>query len=150
VHDAATGGHPVHLARPDGDEGAETVAMGDLAVEQIGHSGEPDMRVRPHVDASAGAKLSGSHLVEKHKRPDHAPLRRWKRASHFKVTEVGGARHDHALQRVAGLAVARGRILAWKEAHGRSIPLLMPNSSWASHNSIANHDGNATINRRGN
>ncbi len=38
-----------------GMRGAETVAMHDLAVEQIGDGGKPDMRVRPNVDALAGA-----------------------------------------------------------------------------------------------
>ncbi len=38
-----------------GMRGAEAVAMHDLAVEQIGDGGEADMRMRPHVDAVAGA-----------------------------------------------------------------------------------------------
>jgi len=49
----APGGHPVHLARRDGDLGADAIAMGDLAVEQVGDGGEADMRVRPDVDAGA-------------------------------------------------------------------------------------------------
>ena len=59
MHDAAAGGHPVDLAGPDRHGGAEAVAVHDLAVEQVGHGGEPDMRMRPHVDALAALNSAG-------------------------------------------------------------------------------------------
>ena len=92
--------------------------MRDLAVEQIGDGGKPDMRMRPHIDAGAGAKLDRPHFVEKHEGPDHAPLRRRQRAPDFEIAEIGGARHDHLVDRIAAQAVARCRVVSWKKAHG--------------------------------
>ena len=75
-------------------------------------------------------------------------LRRRQRAAHLEVAEIGGARHDHALQRVAGLAVAGGRVLAWKEAHAQSVPRFMPNRRWAVSQFTPNHDCNAMTDPR--
>ena len=72
MHDAASGRHPVDFARPDRHRGAEAVAMHDLAVEKIGHGGEPDMRMRANVEPVAGAKFRRPEMVEKDERPDHA------------------------------------------------------------------------------
>src|SRR5258706_134389 len=66
---AAPSGHPVHVAGHDGERAAEAVAMHDLAVEQIGDGGEPDMRMRAYVDALAGAKLRRTHVIEEDERP---------------------------------------------------------------------------------
>ena len=51
--------------------------MHDLAVEQIGHGREPDMRVRPHIHIAryAGRKIHGAHMVEENERADHPLLR---------------------------------------------------------------------------
>ena len=54
VNDAAPRGHPVDLAGLDGLHGAKTVSMNDRPGEQIGHRGQTDMRMGPHVDARAG------------------------------------------------------------------------------------------------
>ena len=86
--------------------------MHDLAVEEVGHGGEPDMRMRAHVDALAEEELGRPHLVEEDERPDHLPLRRRQRAAHLEAAEIAGARHDHGLDRIAGGAVARLRIIA--------------------------------------
>ena len=64
MHDAAPGRHPVYFTRPDRHGGAETVAVHDLAVEQIGDSGEPDMRMRAHVESVAGAEFRRPEMVE--------------------------------------------------------------------------------------
>ena len=45
----------------------------DLALEQVGHGGEPDVRVRAHVDALPEQELGRPHLVEEDERPDHLP-----------------------------------------------------------------------------
>ena len=58
MDDAAARRHQVHVAGRDHHFGAERVAVPDLAVEEIGDGGEPDMRMRPHVDAPA--RPSGS------------------------------------------------------------------------------------------
>ena len=55
-----------------GMRGAEAVAMHDLAVEQVGDGGEPDVRVRPHVDAVAGLEHRSAQVIEEDERPDHA------------------------------------------------------------------------------
>src|ERR1043166_9931953 len=76
MSDAAPGLHPVHVARLDGRERAEAVAVHDLAVEQITHRGEPDVRVRAYVEARARAEPGRAEMIEEEKRPDHAPPRR--------------------------------------------------------------------------
>jgi hypothetical protein len=50
--------------------------MHDLAFEQIRDRGEPYVRMRAHVDAMARRKYRGTHVVQEHEWPDHAPLRR--------------------------------------------------------------------------
>src|SRR5437879_155531 len=47
--DAAPGRHPIDFTRADGLFGTQTVAVHDLAVEQIGDGGKADMRVRAYV-----------------------------------------------------------------------------------------------------
>ncbi len=101
VHDASARSHPVHLARTDRDEGTETVPVRNLAVKQIRDGREPDMRMRPHVDAGPGAESRRPHLIQEDERTDHAPLRRRQRAADLEIPEIGGARHDHTLQRIA-------------------------------------------------
>lgn len=50
--------------------------MQDVAAEEIGDSGEADMRVRPHVEALAGNELAGAHLIEEDEWADHLPFAR--------------------------------------------------------------------------
>src|SRR5579885_1525261 len=118
MHDAAPGGHPVDLAGADGDRGAERIAVHDLAVEQVADGGEPDMRMRPHVEALAAAEFGRPEMVEEDERPDHARARgRQGAADGEAVAEVGGTRHDDVRQRVAGIGVARRGVLAGEKAH---------------------------------
>ena len=91
--------------------------MLDFAVEQIGDGRKPDMRMRAHIDADAGLEFRRAHMVEKDEGADHAPLRRRQRAADFEAAEIGRARHDHALDRVALKGVAGLGILAGEKAH---------------------------------
>ena len=43
--------------------------MQDGAVEQIGHGGKTNVRVRPHIMVVASLYLQRSEMVKKHKRP---------------------------------------------------------------------------------
>ena len=114
------GDHPVHRAGMDDLVGAEAVAVLELALEEVGDGGEPDVRVRPHVDALAGDELRRPGLVEEDERPDHLPLRRRQRAAHLEAAEVAGARHDQRLDGVDGVAGRAGRVEAGVPAHARS------------------------------
>jgi hypothetical protein len=49
VDDAATRRHPVNVARTNGLIGAKAILVNDLALEQIRHGGEPDVRMRTDV-----------------------------------------------------------------------------------------------------
>ena len=89
-----------------GTRGAEAVAVHDLAVEQEGDGGEPDMRMRPHVDALAAAELRRPEMVEEDERADHAPLAVGQRAAHREAAEIDAARNDHQFDGVAGRRVA--------------------------------------------
>src|SRR5690606_29289456 len=71
VHDAAAGGHPVHLAGLDGLHAAQAVAVQDLPFEEVGDGREPDVRMRADVETLAGREDRRAHLVEEHERPDH-------------------------------------------------------------------------------
>ena len=42
------------------------------ALEQIGHGREPDMGMRPHVDALARREIRRAEIVEEHERADGA------------------------------------------------------------------------------
>src|SRR4051794_36033004 len=74
MHDPAAGSHPVDGTRFDGLLGAETVAVQDLPLKQIGNSGEIDVRVRTHIDTLIGEELGRAHLVEENERTDHLAL----------------------------------------------------------------------------
>ena len=80
--------------------------MHDLAVEQEGDGGEPDMGMRPHVDALAGAELGRPEMVEEDERPDQAPLGVRERAAHREMADIDAARHHHEVDGVGGLRVA--------------------------------------------
>ena len=91
--------------------------MHDLAIEQVGDGGEPDVRMRAHVDAGADEKLGGAHLVEEDEGADHLAACRGQRTAHREAAEVAGARHDDLLEGVAGAMVARLRIFGRGPAH---------------------------------
>ena len=83
--------------------------MQDLALEQIGDRGEPDMRMRPHVEALAQDELGRPHLVPEDEGTHHLPPRRGQGPAHLEPAQVAGARHDHGLDQVGrGLASHRG------------------------------------------
>src|SRR3954465_9002898 len=92
--------------------------MHTFAVEQVRDRRQADVRMRPHVHASAEQELGRAHLVEEDKRPDHlAPLGR-ERATHLEAAEVAGTRHAHRLDGVAREPVAGPWVVAGLPAHG--------------------------------
>src|SRR5262249_57294018 len=100
--DALSSRHQIHRAGRDLLNVTFTVTMHDAAVEQIGHGGEPDMRMRPHVHALAGDELHRAEMIEEDEWTDHLPLAMRQRAPYGKaVAEVAGARHDDQGERVA-------------------------------------------------
>jgi hypothetical protein len=54
MHDPAARNHPVDRTRLDRLDRPQTVAVKDLAVEEIGHGSETDMRMRTHIEARSG------------------------------------------------------------------------------------------------
>ena len=117
MHDAAPGGHPVDRARMDRGFYAEIVAVDDFAVIEVGQGGQPDMRMRPHVEPVAALELGRAEMIEKDERPDRPPAAVRQRAAHRKAIQINAARHHHGFERIAGITVARGRILARKKTH---------------------------------
>jgi hypothetical protein len=101
VRDAASGGHPVNRAGLDGLHAAEAVPVNDGALEQIGHGGKTDVRMRSDVDPETRRQLSRSHLVEENERTDIAPLRRRQYPADFKSSDVARPRHHDSFQRPA-------------------------------------------------
>jgi hypothetical protein len=88
VHNAAAGRHPVDGAGLDHLVRAQTVAVIDLAFEEIGDGGEVDMRMRPHVHPLARREHGRPHVIEEHERPDHSPPRARQDAAHGKAADV--------------------------------------------------------------
>src|SRR6185312_11104373 len=84
--------------------------MADRAIEQPGHRGQPDMRMRPHVHALARTEFRRSPVVEEHPWPDVPRLQYPQQATHGEtVAEVvqlafdqGGMRFHHVLLVVSG------------------------------------------------
>jgi hypothetical protein len=70
VHDAAAGRHPVDGARFDALVGAQAVAVIHRALKQIGHGGQADMRVRPHVVIGIGRHIDRAEMVEENEGAD--------------------------------------------------------------------------------
>ena len=116
--DAAARGHPVDVARDDRLVRAEAVAVQDLALEQVGHGGEADVRVRPHVEPLPGQELARPHLVEEDEGPDHLPLLRGQGAADLEAAEVVGAGQEHQFQ--AARRRGAGGIFGRLPAHPRS------------------------------
>ena len=116
--DAAAGGHPVHVARPDLLQAADAVAMDDRAVGQVGHRREPDMRVRADVELLRDELLARPERVEEDERPDHLPFRRRQHAPDGEAADVAGARQDLHLDEVGGAGIAEGGVGRGQRAHG--------------------------------
>ena len=103
---------------------ALAVAVHDVAVEQVGHGGEPDMRVRAHVHALAGDELHRAHLVEEDERPDHLPAPVRQRAADVEaVAKVAHPRHDDEFERVAGRACRQARGLCRASSSWNCLPV---------------------------
>src|SRR4029077_2026229 len=101
----------------------------DFAVEQVGDGGEPDMRVRPHVDAVAGLEHRRAEMVEKDERADHARAARRQRAMHLEAAEIDRAWHDHLRDSVARLGIAEARVFAGEKAHDALLVAKWPVSA---------------------
>jgi len=100
VRDAAPGGHPIHIARPDRLQRSDAVAMKDLAFEQVGDGRESDVRVRQHVASwFARRNLVRPHVIEEDERPDQPPSARRQRTAHREAADVPRARLDDEVDR---------------------------------------------------
>jgi hypothetical protein len=75
------------------------------------------MRMRPHVDALAGAENRRAEMVEKDKRTDHARPRRRQRAANLQSPEINRARHNNLRDCIGRRRIAESRVLGWKKAH---------------------------------
>ncbi len=98
VRDTPARDHPVHFARLDRLLGANTVAVHDLAREQIGDGREPDVRMGSHIHAPRDAtlKVDGTEMVEENEGADHsAPCEGENPPDLQAVTQVAAALIDH-------------------------------------------------------
>ena len=115
MDDAAPGRHPVDRAGADRLDAAEAVAVQDLAVEEIGHRRQPDMRMRPHVQPLARAEFRRPEMIEEDERPEGAAFGEGQHAPHCEaVAQIADARQDHHLERRRGTPPRRSA--PWPEA----------------------------------
>ena len=75
------------------------------------------MRMRPYVEAVPAFEFRRAEMIEKDEWPDRPARPVRQRPAHLKYVEVDAARHDHGLQGVAGVTIARRGVLARKKAH---------------------------------
>jgi hypothetical protein len=118
MDDPASCRHQVDVARPDHQFGAETVAVLDLTVEEVGDGGKADMRMRLDVEGFTGAQQRRAHAVEEDEGADEATLTARQRAADSKVADVARSRDDQVLDGVAGKAIAGLWICSGEEGHG--------------------------------
>ncbi len=71
--------------------------MHDLAVEEIGDRGEPDMGMGPDIEPAPHQELGRPHLVEKDKRADHLAAGRGQGAPDLEPAEIAGPGQDRRL-----------------------------------------------------
>ena len=102
MHDALAGGHPVHRAGADDEVAADAVLVGNRALEQIGHGGKPDMRMRAHIETLARRIADRAEMIEEDERAHHAALVEGQDASHLEpAPQVAHARPDHQVDKLA-------------------------------------------------
>jgi len=119
--DALPRRHPVHVAGVDLLQAPDRVAVHDTAGVDVGDGGEPDMRVRPHVELLRDQHLPRPEGVEEDERPDHLPLDRRQHPPDREAPEVAGARQDDMLDQVGGPRVAEYGIDRGQRTHRRGL-----------------------------
>ncbi|MND28824.1 hypothetical protein D3C80_193180 [compost metagenome] len=124
MHDAAPGGHQVNVSGANDEFGAETVAMLDFAVEQIGDGGKPDMRMRLDVQRLTSLQDRRSHAVKKDEGADETTLPGRQGAAHRKAANIAGARNDEVFDGVAGKGITRDGIVTGKKGHRKLLVSL--------------------------
>src|SRR5215207_7748576 len=112
MHDAPASPHPIHRPRFDGLFGTKTVAVKDLALEQIGDSRKIDVWVRTHVDSLVSQELGWAHLIKKDERTNHLAFERRQSASDLHLTEIYRPRHNQHFDGVRALPITRNGIRA--------------------------------------
>ena len=71
--------------------------MDEAAVEEVGHRGQADVRVRRDVGAAPGAQLLGTDEVGEDERPDHPAGVERQQPIHLRGADAASARGDDAL-----------------------------------------------------
>src|SRR5690349_7586279 len=120
MHDAATGSHPVDVARLDGLHDAETVTVEHAALEQVGDGGKADVRMRPHIDALSRCKIHRAHVVEEDEGSNLASARVGQYAAYRETAEVMRPRLDQEFNGVVHLSAP------WPSCFDYSVTRLTP------------------------
>ena len=71
--------------------------MHNLALEQVSNGREPNMRVRPNLDALARRKFSRSHVIEENEGAHHLAFPGREHPAHRESTQVFRLRLDDEL-----------------------------------------------------
>ena len=70
--------------------------MQDLALEEIGDGGQPDVRMPAHVDAASGRELDRPHLVEEDERTNELAFGCGQHASYREAAQIAAAALEDA------------------------------------------------------
>src|SRR5690554_2290342 len=71
MHNTMPGHHQIDIARADGLQAPEGIAMQYFAFKQVSDGSNTNMRVRAHIDAVAGRKVRRAHVIKENPGPDH-------------------------------------------------------------------------------
>ncbi len=74
--------------------------MVEVAAKKIGDGAQPDMRMRPDIDALSGEQFRWPGLIEKDERPDHLPLGRGQGTPDLEPAQIAGPGDDERLDSV--------------------------------------------------
>src|SRR3546814_16992717 len=103
--------------------------MVDRAFEQIGHGGEVDVRMRPHVHPLPDVEMRWPELVDEDEGADHRPLLVGQGPPHVEGTDIVGRGGDHlrSEERCVGKECVRTWRSRWSPYHYKKTRKQEPN-----------------------
>jgi hypothetical protein len=123
MHDAPPGGHPVDRPGLDPPLRTEAVPVKHSALEQVGHRGQVDVRVWPHVESLPRQQLVRPEVVEEDERAHHPPLCGRQQPGHVEAIDRPAAGGQHLLDGIDGF------VLRWRTGVRVIHPTPRPASS---------------------
>src|SRR5690554_1034305 len=71
MHNTMPGHHQIDIARADGLQAPEGIAMQYFAFKQVSDRSDTNMRVRAYIDTIPRRKMRRAHVIKENPGPDH-------------------------------------------------------------------------------